>query len=218
MEFFDVVGKRRTIRDFAHEAVCPVKVRRALEAGLRAPTHNHLREWEFILVRERAVRQQLVRVEQLADECDVEALRREFRDLDPLAREMVIDALPKQKRMLLGAPELLAVIYRPHPAPAEGKPACDRNALASVWCCIENILLALAAEELYGVTYIPRNAAAVKAVLGVPAELEVAALVPFGGPAVDARVPRQKGVDLADRLHFNHWGRREVQGGIGAVG
>jgi len=209
MEFYEAVKRRRTIRDFARSTVAPGKIHRALGAGLRAPTYNHLREWDFVLVRDRATRLAIIQAEKLPERCDIEELERAFEGHDRLAKGMYLNAIPKQKRMLLTAPELVVVVYRPKTRITESSGVYDLNGLASVWCCIENILLAMAAEDLYGVTYVPQNTRGTKGVLGIPEELEIAALIALGYRAEDARVPRQKGVTLADKLHHNAWGNRE---------
>jgi len=210
MEFYEVVDRRRTIRDFASTPVVPDAIQRALEAGLKAPTYNHLREWDFVLVHEPAIRLQLVQAEGLSDEYDIEGLQHSFEGHDPLAANMYLDAIPKQKRMLLAAPELLVVVFKPKTPVVDSRRVYDLNCLASVWCCIENILLALAAEGLYGVTYIPQNTPGIKAALGIPEHLEVAALIPFGHQTGQPRIPPQKGVDLAQKLHFDQWGERQA--------
>ncbi|NIU82351.1 MAG: nitroreductase, partial [Candidatus Korarchaeota archaeon] len=58
----------------------------------------------------------------------------------------------------------------------------DLNDMASVWMCIENILLAMAAEGLYGVTSVPRETHLLKKILGIPDGYEVAAAIPIGYP------------------------------------
>lgn len=50
MEFYDVVNTRRTIRDFTEEPVETDIVKRILSAGLKAPTNDHMRNWEFVVV------------------------------------------------------------------------------------------------------------------------------------------------------------------------
>lgn len=55
MDFYEAVYRRRTIRDFAEKDVPADTVNRILQAGLKAPTNNHLREWEFVVLRSRAV-------------------------------------------------------------------------------------------------------------------------------------------------------------------
>ena len=53
MDFYEAVYRRRTIRDFAEKDVPAETVNRILQAGLKAPTNNHLREWEFVVLRNR---------------------------------------------------------------------------------------------------------------------------------------------------------------------
>ena len=52
MEFYEVIHRRRTVREWKNESVPPDVLERILCAGIQAPTHNHLREWEFIVLRE----------------------------------------------------------------------------------------------------------------------------------------------------------------------
>lgn len=52
MDFYEVVNSRRSVREFQRKPIEEDKLQRILEAGLKAPTHNHLREWEFILVKD----------------------------------------------------------------------------------------------------------------------------------------------------------------------
>lgn len=50
MEFYDVIKKRTTVREWKDRDISMETVKRILNAGLKAPTHNHLREWEFIVL------------------------------------------------------------------------------------------------------------------------------------------------------------------------
>ena len=51
MDFYDVVKGRRTAREFLDREVDFDAVRRILEAGNRAPTWNHNRSWQYIVLR-----------------------------------------------------------------------------------------------------------------------------------------------------------------------
>lgn len=204
MELQKTIETRRSIRDFDNKEVPLCLIQKALKAGLMAPTFNHLKQWDFILVADKRVRLQLVGTEDMTAEV-TEELKQAFAKADPLSREMYLDAIPKQKKMLMEAPELLAVVYKPKTQVVDSKRVYDLNCLASVWCCIENFLLSLAEDDLYGVTFIPQNTAAVKQILGVPKELEVAALIPFGYKSQTAKLPFQKEIHLEDKLHFNRW-------------
>ncbi len=89
-------------------------------------------------------------------------------------------ALPVQVKMLVTSPELLVVCYRLRKPLKECETLYDLNDLASVWMCLENIVLAMAVEGLYGVTTVPRETAVLRRVLGVPDGYEVAAAIPIG--------------------------------------
>lgn len=50
MEFYDVIKKRRSIRNFNRTPVEPEKLRRIMEAVQVAPSANHVQPWKFIVV------------------------------------------------------------------------------------------------------------------------------------------------------------------------
>lgn len=204
MELSDAIICRRTIRDFSNEEVSNEIIRNALKAGLKAPSYNHLKQWDFVLVKDKSVRYALTQTEKMVEEVTGE-LEQAFDGYEKLAKEMYLDAIPKQKRMILEAPESLVVAYKPKTKVSESSKVYDLNCFASVWCCIENILLNLADNNVFGVTFIPKNTTAVKNILNIPNELEVAAIIPFGYKAHDARIFPQKEVDLESKLHMNKW-------------
>ncbi len=205
MDFYKVVEKRRTIRSFSDKQVPQEIIYKILDAGIKAPTYNHLREWDFILVNDPDKRLKIVKAEGIPDSVSIDELEKSFAGADSLLKQMYLDAIPRQKSMLLKAPELLVVVFKPKTKVDKSKSVYDLNCLSSAWCCIENILLAMAAENLFGVTYIPQRSKEVKKVLEVPEELEVAALIPFGYKLEGINLVPQKNVDLKTRIHFNKW-------------
>lgn len=204
MEFTEVINKRRTIRNFSDKKVSNEVIYSSLKAGLKAPSYNHLKQWDFILVKEQNVRYALTQTEQMIEEVTDE-LKQTFDSYDSLSKEMYLDAIPKQKRMILEAPEVLVVVYKPKTKIIESKKIYDLNGLASVWCCIENILLSFADNNVFGVTFIPKNTLAVKKILNISNELEVAAIIPFGYKSENTKIIPQKEVDLKTKLHINKW-------------
>ncbi len=205
MDFYDTVKKRRSVREFQPTPVEQAKLLRVLDAGLRAPSNNHLRQWEFILVKDpeqrRKVAELVSRGKSITSEMELEKALSSW--TDELQREMYRKAIPVQEKMLVSSPELLIVSYRLRKPLKECGVLYDLNDLASIWMCIENILLAMAAEDLYGVTAVPRETALLKKVLGVPDGYEVAAAIPIGYPE-DYSV-KQKNVSVEEKLHFNTW-------------
>ena len=205
MEFYEAVNKRKSVRVFQSRPVEEEKLLRVLEAGLKAPSHNHLRQWEFILVKDVEQRMKVAELAQrgksVENEMELEKMLDNFGD--PVQREMYRKAIPVQVKMLVNSPELLFVCYKLKKPLGEFEFLYDLNDLASVWMCIENIMLAMAAEGLYGVTAVPRETSSFKKVLGVPNGYEVAAAIPLGYPE-DYSV-KQKPVSLEEKLHYDKW-------------
>ncbi len=204
MDFYEIVKKRRSIREFQSRPVEEEKLLRVLDAGLKAPSHNHQREWEFILLKNIERRKEVLEVEPSSHDFSSEEINDWTEGMtDQLEKEMYLKALPVQKRMLLSAPEVLVICFKMRKALGNCKTLFDLNSFASVWCCIENILLALAAEGLYGVTKIPYDTMALKKALNIPEDYEVAAIIPIGYP--QKHVIKQKSVSLQQKMHFDRW-------------
>jgi len=100
------------------------------------------------------------------------------------------------------APELLVVCYKMKPLET-CRTLFELNPLASVWMCIENIMLALASEGIFGCTYTPYEARGLKEFLGVPAGYEIAAVIPFGFPRELPAAAEAENLDA--RLHEDGW-------------
>jgi len=94
MEFYEAVNKRRSVREFQTRPVEVEKLMRILEAGLKAPSNNHLRQWEFILVRDpeqrRRVAELVAKGKSITSEMELEKPRprRSSRDEDPRGKSI----------------------------------------------------------------------------------------------------------------------------------
>lgn len=204
MNLKEVINRRRTVRDFSIKKVPADIIMAALEAGLKAPSYNHQKQWDFILVNDMNIRHKLTQTEKMVEEV-TEELKDSLKELEDIAKNMYLDAIPKQKKMILEAPEFLVVVYKPKTHIKDSQKVYDLNCLASVWCCIENILLTLAENDVYGVTFISQNTCEIKKILDIPDDLEVAALIPFGYKKDGIKVFPQKDIDISKKLHLNHW-------------
>ncbi|MCJ7524552.1 MAG: nitroreductase family protein [Candidatus Aminicenantes bacterium] len=204
MEFYEAVNKRRTVREFQDKLVPEDAVRRALAAGLRAPCNAHLKSWQFILLRDLEKRDKAVfdglKARDMKDRDEIERFVARFDE--PELKKVYRRSLPLQQTMMLQAPELLLVCYRMKSL-NECRTLFELNPLASAWMCVENIMLALAAEGLFGCTYTPYDSKGLKEFLGVPAGYEIAAVIPFGYPQEPPG--ENQGEDLDARLHVDGW-------------
>jgi nitroreductase len=203
LDFYEAVEKRKTVREFQSKPVEEEKLRRVLAAGLKAPTHNNLREWEFILMKDFEQRKMVVEIGAEAKDYSEIEVEKATRNMSEWERPAYLAALPVQKKMLMSSPELLIVCFRMRKPLKECRTLYELNNFASVWACIENVLLAMAAEGLYGVTYIPHETASLKRLLDVPDDYEVAALIPMGYPK-EYHV-KQKPISLEAKLHHDKW-------------
>ena len=204
MEFYDVLRKRRTVREFKADPVPEGALRRVLTAGLQAPCNAHLKSWQFILLRDREKRSLAVnnglQARDMKDRQEIERFVAAFADEE--LKRVYRRSLPLQLTMMLEAREVLVVCYKMKPL-AGCRTLFELNPLASVWMCIENIMLALAAEGLFGCTYTPYEAQGLKEFLGVPAGYEIAAVIPFGFPKEPPAAADDENLD--ERLHIDGW-------------
>ena len=65
MDVYEAIRARRTIRDFNGRQVGTDALERIIDAGLKAPTNNHLRQWEFVIVNGKEERANLLRVKNM---------------------------------------------------------------------------------------------------------------------------------------------------------
>jgi nitroreductase len=205
MDFKEVIEKRRTIRDFENKIVPKSIIEYAIENGFKAPTYNHLREWDFIIIESLESKLKLIESENLDKAIDIKELEILFKNEEIIMKEMYMDAIPKQKKMILYAPSIVIVVFKPKTKIENVKRIYDLNCLVSVWTCIENFLLSLAEHDVYGVTFIPQNIDTIKDKLGIPKELEIASIIPIGYKANNAKILTQKTINIAERIHNEKW-------------
>ena len=205
MEFREVIKRRRTVRDFQNKEVAMAIIDYAIENGFMAPTYNHLRDWDFIIVSSLESKLKLIESENLDKSIDIKELESLFKNEDSIMKEMYLDAIPKQKKMIIEAPSIVIVVFKTKTKIGEAKRIYNLNCLASVWACIENFLLSLAEYNVYGVTFIPQNIETIKEKLGIPDELEIASIIPIGYKADDAKILKQKPINIPERKHYEKW-------------
>lgn len=208
MDFYEVLEKRRTYRDFSDREVSDEILKRVIGAAFKAPTNDHLRQLEFVVVRGREniakiiapLAKNMAAFKELVAEVD------ESDDEDKMA--MFTDALPKQQRMLIQSGLLIIPFFRqltwPLLKPVEQS---SLNYFASAWCALENMLLAATAEGLGTVFHIPvaDEAEKIKQIMNAPEDYEFTCLLTMGYPAENAFLPKQKVIDVESRIHTDIW-------------
>ena len=209
MDFYEVLEKRRTIRDFSDREVSDVVLLKILDAAFKAPTNDHLRQFEFVVVRGRENIARLVspvventrNIQQIALEAAAAAM-----DEDKYA--MFADALPKQQRMLMRSNCLVLPFFRQNKCPlCQPVDQSSLNCFASAWAAVENILLAATAEGLACAFRIPvgNEPDHVKRLVNAPEGYEFTCFLAVGYAAENAHICKQKVIRVEDRIHRDIW-------------
>ncbi len=208
MEFYEVLEKRRTYRDLSDREVSDEILKRVISAAFKAPTNDHLRQLEFVVVRGREniakvvapLAKNMAAFKELVAEVD------ESGDKDKMT--MFADALPKQQKMLMESGLLIIPFFRQLSCPLL-KPTeqSSLNYFASAWCALENMVLAATCEGLGTVFHIPVSdeAEQIKKIVNAPQGYEFLCLLTMGYPAENAFLPRQKVINTEERIHLNVW-------------
>ena len=207
MDVYEAIRARRTIRDFEDRQVGMGTIERIIDAGLKAPTNNHLRQWEFVIVNGKEERANLLRVENMTSRDECEQMLDGFGMTDEVQRNMYREAMPRQFSMLYNAGCLILPFFKIREQLLQPSSLSSLNDFASIWCCIENMLLAAASEGLLGVTRIPmaEESEHIKTAVGHPENYVMPCYIALGYPAKNASVPAQKSICAKDKIHINIW-------------
>lgn len=193
MELDEVMRTTFSCRDWTDEPVDDATLHRVLERARFAPNGGNRQGWHVIVVRDRAVRQQLVpliRPTTSVYVAQVQAGEAPWNTVHPTSVDIdeAIAADPDFPGLdkLVEVPVLLAVTVDLSVVASFDKDL-DRVGVisgASIYPFVWNILLAARSEGLGGVltTYLAGREPEAQEVLGVPSHHAIAALVPLGHP------------------------------------
>ena len=208
MEFYEVVKKRRTIRDFEQATIDDDKIEKIIGAGFMAPTNDHMRDWHFIVIKDRKVVFELLDIiPKGISEQDMEQLLVDWNLNDGLQQDCYRNAVPKQYKMLADASVVIVPLLKQKVDIMKPENISHLNGFASIWCCIENIFLAATAEGYACNLRIPLGDEDKHArkILGFPEDYMMPCFICLGVPAKDAKVVEQKVIDVKERMHQNKW-------------
>jgi nitroreductase len=167
-----------------------------------------MHSWEFVIVNDKGARAELLGIlPKTTSASDVDKMLDTWGMRDADQRNMYLDAVPKQYAMLYHAGCLIIPLFKHSGTLLRPETLSALNSFASIWCCIENILLAAVAEGIYGVTRIPtgNEPQHIQAVLLHPDNYICPCYIGLGYPKKCATVNPQKEVFAKDRLHMDRW-------------
>ena len=207
MEFYETINKRRTTREFLDKEVDFETIKRILDAENKAPTWGHNRNWQFIILRTDEEKEYAFGyAKKIADKFNAEQYLNMPRPYPiTLGQKMYGYAMPKQYTMLKNAPYVIIPLFKSKQL--NGEYVSKLNPFATIWCVIENIFLAAAAEGLSCSMRIPLNEEhdAVKQKLKVPPTYMIPVFIGIGYADPNETVLEQYTPDLDKQIRFGRW-------------
>lgn len=203
MEFNEVINKRKTSREFTNQEVDFEAIKRILEAGMKAPTWDHYRNWQFIVLHTKEEKENaFAYAKYIQNKFDTS--RYENRKLN-LAQEMYLYAMPRQYTMLVDCPYVIVPLFKCNKLNAEW--VSKLNPLTTAWCVAENIMLATISEGLGYSLRIPLNKEhdITLEKLGVPKGWMTPCFIGIGHPKEDECVLDQYDTNPDDNIHMGEW-------------
>jgi len=206
MELYEAIYNRRIVRDFKDEVVPDEVLKRIINAGLQAPTHDHLRNWEFVIIQDRKDKEQVLQFIRKGTEPQLEILKQTLTNGTP-QQKMYANAMPKQCSMLMNASHIILPFFKSNSGVL--KPSCvsSLNPISSIWCVIENMFLAATAEGLAFSMRIPVGVEGqnVAHVVNAPDDYLLPCYLGLGYPSNDKYTPEQIMYKPEDKMHFGKW-------------
>ena len=187
MEALECLLGRRSIRKFTDQSVADEILLKIIEAARYAPSWANTQCWEFVVVRDQKVKEQLVNTMPEGNPARGAALQ----------APVVLAILGRHQ---------LSGFYKGQAATNKG----DNWYMYDVGLATENMALAAYALGLGSVILGLFDAEAAGAVLGVPDGVSLVALMPIGYPAKVPPVPTRK--PLCEFVFLNHYEKPWVTG------
>lgn len=199
MELFEVIHSQRAIRRFNDEPVPDELVRKILDAAIRAPSGGNRQPWSFIVVTNSEVKLELGRL--YKESWDQGGLSRQAKSPDPSTARVYTSAQYLADRIGEAPVLVLACIET-------GGGSTSITTGSSIYPAVQNLMLAARGLGLGTVltTIHKGREAEVKALLGIPANVETAALIPVGIPGEGVRFGPTRRVPVDEVAHRDRWG------------
>jgi iodotyrosine deiodinase len=183
-EFFQMLRRRRTIRDFSDRPVPREVIEHCIRAQGTAPSGANLQPWHFVAVNDAKVKHQ-IRIAAEAEEKEFYEHRAPKAWLDALA----VLGTDWQKPFLEIASWLIAVFAQPFRILRDGMRSPTYYALDSVGIATGLLVTALHSCGLAALTHTPSPMGFLNRILGRPSHEKAFVLLVVGHPVENARVP-----------------------------
>lgn len=208
MDFYEVVNQRHTIRDFEQVELNEEVIQRIIQAGMKAPSNDHMRDWHFIVIRDKKVLLRLLeKIPVKVSDQELDAIIADWNLNDSCQQICYKNAIPKQYQMLAEASCVVIPLFQQKTDILHPDNLSHLNGLASIWCCIENMFLAATAEGYACNLRIPLGDEQdwARQILKFPEDYLMPCFIGVGKPKKNHSCIPQKEYSLEERIHKNMW-------------
>jgi nitroreductase len=181
MPLEDAMRTQRAIRRLKNDPVDDALLKRLIELALKAPTGSNQQNWEFIVVRDRAVKAQLAKQNRAAFNL-YGALGRRTAANDPKMLK-VLDAVQWQADHFEDIPVIVVACLKGGPR-LGFPPMIPSSYYGSIYPSVQNLLLAARAAGLGAalITLPLWSTFRARRILGCPWNVQPCAVIPLGWP------------------------------------
>ncbi|MDD3882597.1 MAG: nitroreductase family protein [Eubacteriales bacterium] len=199
MEFYEVINKRRSIRQFEDKPISKETLERVLDAGLKAPSSNHQRQWELLTLTDKALIHDLAQL--------VRPYPCRITEPKTPQQEMFKIAYPRQRSMIEESACVILPYFKMKYDLKDSKNDYGLMDYGAAWALVENILLAATAEGLGSVVHIPvkTEPVKIKEFMQVPDGYYLPTLIMLGYASPDALTPAQVPATVEKKVRWNKW-------------
>ena len=200
ISLFEAIHTQRAIRRFTGEPVSDEVIERILEAAVRAPSGRNTQPWRFVIIRDADTKQKIGDYYRLA--CEDAGIGQE--PIPGLSKK-VNDSVTHLANHMGDAPVLILACYEYLTEDTVGPSTLLTG--SSIYPAVQNLLLAARALGLGTALTTVHSIfeSEIKALLGIPANVQTAALIPLGYPSAEERFGGSRRRPVAEVTHFDRW-------------
>ncbi len=197
---FEALYSQRAIRYFTDQPVSDETIHHLIEAGTKAPSGGNRQGWKFLVIRDEATKRAIADYYEQGWEHAYGSATPNPSELQPRVRRSA-DHLA---RTMANVPVLLMACIE-----HDGGPSTMGRG-SSIFPSVQNILLAARGMGLGSclTSLHKRYEDEIKALLGIPENVETAALLPIGYPSGENRYGPTRRAPVEDITYRERWGER----------
>ena len=197
---FEAMYSQRAIREFKPDPVPDELVRRLIEAATKAPSGSNRQDWRFLVIRDYETKRKIGEYYNQARSSRYGAGAPPSNV--PARRRAASDYMAEH---LQDVPVLILACIQHNGGPT------NMSRGGSIYPAVQNILLAARGLGLGSVitSLHKRYENEIKELLGIPEDVETAALLPIGFPAEGSRYGPTRRAPVEEVTFYDRWGNAE---------